>query len=88
MSSVAPAVPHDCSCPPYVTLLLLGNVHVSVCCAALDTIYCTPPLSGSTPQQLAQSFYAEVQRKAAFLASNVMFMPFGCDFAFQVRSSV
>lgn len=72
---------------------------VSTLAFALDTIYCTPSLQGSTPQELAQvrtlllaagrtspmfqavalrqSFYAEVKRKAAFLASNVMLVPFG-----------
>jgi hypothetical protein len=56
---------------------------VSMFAFALDTIYCTPKLDGSTPQELAQSFYAEVLRKSSFLASDVMLVPFGCDFAFQ-----
>lgn len=64
----------------------------SILAIVLDSFYCTVGLDGTTPQELAQSFYADIVRRAenSYLpdASGkiTVLWPWGCDFAFQHMS--
>lgn len=61
----------------------------SILAIVLDSFYCTVGLDGNTPQELAESFYADIVRRAenSYLpdASGhiTILWPWGCDFAFQ-----